>query len=139
MWIELVKSLATETEFHLRATRLEIGKVERALGVTLPLELQQLLYESNGIFVDDGLGLIWSTDQIIKENIAFRSNPEFRDLYMPFDPLLFFADAGNGDQVAFCILNGAVQRPDIFAWNHEDDSRMWAAPTKVPGPDVLCA
>jgi len=26
------------------------------------------------------------------------------------------------------ILNGAIQRPDVFVWNHEDDSRTWVAP-----------
>jgi len=46
---------------------------------------------------------------------------------MPFDCLLFFADAGNGDQFAFAILNGESRRDDIFVWNHEDDSRCWVA------------
>jgi hypothetical protein len=49
---------------------------------------------------------------------------------MPFDHLLFFGDAGNGDQFAFSIqADGAIHRPDVFAWNHEDDSRVWVAPT----------
>jgi hypothetical protein len=48
---------------------------------------------------------------------------------MPFDHLLFFADAGNGDHFAFALHAGVVRRPDVFAWNHEDDSRNWAAPS----------
>jgi hypothetical protein len=48
---------------------------------------------------------------------------------MPFDNLLFFADAGNGDQFAFPIQAGEVRRPDVFCWNHEDDSRIWVAPS----------
>ena len=48
---------------------------------------------------------------------------------MPFDPLLFFDDAENGDQFAFSILKGEIRRPDVFAWNHEDDSRQWVAPS----------
>jgi hypothetical protein len=47
---------------------------------------------------------------------------------MPFDALLFFGDAGNGDQFAYGILDGEVRMPDIFAWDHENDSRYWVAP-----------
>ena len=43
---------------------------------------------------------------------------------MPFDPLLFFADTGNGDQFAFVLT---PPRDDIFVWDHETDSRTWAA------------
>ncbi|WP_162255066.1 hypothetical protein [Paenibacillus sp. Soil522] len=35
----------------------------------------------------------------------------------------FFADAANGDQFAFPILNGKIVKKDIYVWNHEDDSR----------------
>ena len=45
---------------------------------------------------------------------------------MPFDPLLFFADAGNGDQFAFPITTAGA-RNDVFVWTHEDDSRRWYA------------
>jgi hypothetical protein len=44
---------------------------------------------------------------------------------MPFDPLLFFADAGNGDQFAFVLRD---RRKDVFVWDHETDSRKWVAP-----------
>ena len=55
----------------------------------------------------------------------FRRDPEFARLYMPFEPLLFFADAGNGDQFAFVIRD----RPaDVFVWDHESDSRSMVAP-----------
>jgi len=49
---------------------------------------------------------------------------------MPFNHLLFFGDAGNGDQFAFSIhADGKIYRPDVFVWNHEDDSRTWIAPS----------
>jgi len=32
---------------------------------------------------------------------------------------------GNGDQFAF--LSPPVDRDDVFAWDHEDDSRQWFA------------
>jgi len=48
---------------------------------------------------------------------------------MPFDSLLFFADAGNGDHFSYPIQSGIIQKSDIFVWSHEDDSRTWVAPS----------
>ncbi|MFI1369264.1 SMI1/KNR4 family protein [Streptomyces griseochromogenes] len=86
----------------------------------LPADLAALLRESNGIEGEYGAGLIWSAEQIAFENATLRSNEDLAALYMPFDPLLFFADAGNGD--LFALLPG-LDRSDVFAWNHEEDSR----------------
>ena len=61
--------------------------------------------------------------------VKFRSKTDFRQLYMPFDSLLFFADPGNGDQFAFPIQSSSIRRADVFVWNHEDDSRTWVAPS----------
>ena len=41
----------------------------------------------------------------------------------------FFADAGNGDQFAFGIIDKKIRNRDIFVWNHENDSREWVAPS----------
>ena len=103
--------------------------VETSLGVVLPDELKALLQESNGMEGPYGLGLIWSAEQIAKDNLNFRQFPGFKELYMPFDHLLFIAEAGNGDQFAFAILDGEIRNPDIFIWDHENDSRIWVAPS----------
>ncbi|MQY34015.1 hypothetical protein SRB17_19810 [Streptomyces sp. RB17] len=76
--------------------------------------------ESNGIEGEYGDGLVWSAERIASENQSLREDAELATLYMPFDPLLFFADAGNGDLFA---LLPRIDRPDVFVWNHEDDSR----------------
>lgn len=83
--------------------------------------------ETNGVTGEYKMDLVWSLDRIRKDNLLFRNYQDFKDLYMPFDCLLFFGDAGNGDQFAYSILNGKIQRNDIFVWNHENDSRTWAA------------
>ena len=49
------------------------------------------------------------------------------DSFMPFDSLLFFGDAGNGDMFAFPIVVGPRVN-GAFVWNDEDDSRTWVAP-----------
>lgn len=74
------------------------------------------------------LSLIWSTTQMVKDNLFFRNFEDYKDIYMPFDHLFFFSDAGNGDLFAYAILkNGTIEKTDIYVWNHEDDSRTWVA------------
>lgn len=128
MWIEFLNQLSKNCEYSDPANWWEIETIEKKLRVTLHKDLVSILKEANGIFGEYGLGLLWSTSRIEEDNLSFRANKEFKDLYMPFDNLLFFADAGNGDQFAYPILNDLRQRNDIFVWNHEDDSRKWVAP-----------
>jgi hypothetical protein len=114
--------------FNKSADRIDVERCQRALGIELPKVLKDLLLESNGIHGEYGLRLLWTIDEIIETNTTFRTNSDFKELYMPFDNLLFFADGGNGDQFCFSILSGQVRRNDIFVWNHENDSREWVAP-----------
>ncbi|AKJ13128.1 cell wall assembly protein [Streptomyces incarnatus] len=96
-----------------------------ALGGPLPEDLADLLRAADGIEGEYGHGLLRPAERIAAENLALRGDPEFATPYMPFEPLLFFGDAGNGD--LFAVL-AAIDRPDVFVWNHEDDSRTWVAP-----------
>lgn len=63
--------------------------------------------------------------KIVKDNLFFRNFSDYKDIYMPFDHLLFFSDNGCGDLYGYKILNGSIQTEDIYVWNHEDDSRTW--------------
>jgi len=128
-WREFIQSLTSDLTFHPPAILDEVEKAESNLGVLFPDELKSLLKESDGVEGSYGTGLIWNVERIKKDNLNFRQFPDFKELYMPFDHLLFFADAGNGDQFAFGILNGEIRNPDIFVWNHENDSRTWVAPS----------
>jgi SMI1-KNR4 cell-wall len=129
MWRELVERLSPAHTFHPQASQVRLRAVEASLGAALPSELRDLLLESDGVSGEYDLGVVWSLERIDSDNRKFRTAPAFRELYMPFDSLMFFADAGNGDQFAFAILDGIVRRSDIFAWDHEDDSRRWVAPS----------
>ena len=128
MWKQIIEQLSTAHEFSPPATWSELSLAEERLEVKLPDALRELMFESNGIQGEYGLGLVWPIDRIVADNLRFRSHAVFKELYMPFDPLLFFADAGNGDQFAFPIQLGQIRRNDVFVWNHEDDSRSWVAP-----------
>jgi hypothetical protein len=129
MWQSWLAKLIDDVEFAPGCALSEIDGAEKALGLRLPDELKEILFESNGVAGEYGLGLVWPIARIVADNLSFRGNTEFRELYMPFDSLLFFGDAGNGDQFAFPIRAGAVRCADVFVWNHEDDSRTWLAPS----------
>jgi cell wall assembly regulator SMI1 len=111
------------------ASEPELISAENTLGVRFPKQLRSCLLETDSIDDEYGFPLVWPLERIVRENQQFRSNADFRELYMPFDCLLLFADAGNGDQFAFPIQAGEIRRDDIFVWNHEEDSRTWVAPS----------
>ena len=100
MWRERVATLTEHAVFAPPADPGEIAAAEQELGGALPAALVEVLLESDGITGEHGLGLVWPLRRIVADNLAFRTSPDFRKLYMPFDPLLFFADGGNGDQFA---------------------------------------
>lgn len=127
-WRELVSAQFRAAKFNAPARPDDIRTVEQRLRVTLPAELEELLLESNGVAAQYGAPYIWSTDEIVSQNLTFREPPEFRELYMPFDCLLFFGAEGNGDQFAYRILNGSITPTSwIYEWDHESDNREWFA------------
>jgi hypothetical protein len=126
-WKEHIAAICAEATFSEPAEEQALLAAEKQLGMRLPESLRELLAESNGVLGEYDLALIWPIERIVADNRTFRENNSFRTLYMPFDGLLFFADAGSGDQFAFAVAGGQVRRPDIFVWNHEDDSRTWLA------------
>lgn len=83
-----------------------------------------MLLESNGVVGHTQVDTVWPLDEIVQRNLLFWSDQAFARLYMSFDPLLFFGDNGGGDQFAFVQK---PERPDIFVWEHESDSRRWVA------------
>jgi hypothetical protein len=127
-WRKHVGALCAEAAFRDPASSTDLAATERIVASSLPAELRELLRQTDGIKGRYGEGLIWPCARIAADNRLFRENEQFRDLYMPFDPLLFFADAGNGDQFAFPVCGGEVRRPDVFVWDHETDSRNCVAP-----------
>lgn len=112
--------------FREPASTQAIQACQLALGQPLPRDLADLLRETDGVEGEYGLGLVWPVDRIRQDNMTFRNHPDYPSAYMPFEPLLFFADAGNGDQFAFVIRDRLA---DVFVWDHETDSRTMVAPS----------
>lgn len=75
-----------------------------------------------------GSAIVWSVEDVRGRNQEFRTLESFKDLYRPFDHLLFFGDDGGGDQFAFPIhADGQIHKQGIFRWKHESDERVWLA------------
>ncbi|CAI9396625.1 SMI1/KNR4 family protein [Niallia sp. Sow4_A1] len=128
MWKEFVNSISKDYHFKDPVTKIELAQIQKELNVELPEELTAIFNETNGVFDNRNCPLVWSASQIMKDNLFYRNFEDYRDIYMPFDNLLFFSDAGNGDLFCYAILkNGTIEKTDIYVWNHEDDSRTWVA------------
>jgi hypothetical protein len=125
VWRELVRSVEPDAVFLPPAPGELIRQAEVQLGLAFPDDLQRLLAETNGVEGQHGLGVVWPLERIVADNIRFRTT--HRENYMTFESLFFFADAGNGDQFAFPVTTAGTARNEVFAWDHENDSRLWVA------------
>ncbi len=124
----MVASVAPDAEFAEPATEIRLAALEQTLGIHLPEKLRQLLLEFDGLTADSGADVVLSVARIGQHNHQFRTEKSFRELYMPFDHLLFFGEDGGGDQFAFAVqADGEIHTPDIFCWEHETDARSWYA------------
>ncbi|GGW58534.1 SMI1/KNR4 family protein [Streptomyces lucensis JCM 4490] len=124
MWRQAATAVFPDVGFRRPVQASELVAAQTRLRRTLPAELRQLLLESDGVIGHLHVDTIWPLDQIVERNLLFWSDQTFTQLYMPFDALLFFGDNGGGDQFAFVQK---PERPDIFVWEHESDSRRWVA------------
>ncbi|MFJ5016931.1 SMI1/KNR4 family protein [Streptomyces griseoluteus] len=125
MWRELASEFP-EVELRESADPRDLTLIEERLGQPLPASLRELLLETDGIEDSYGTEFVWTAEKILEENESFRTGAQFRELYMPFDALMFFGDNGGGDQ--FAVVRTPL-RDDIFVWDHETDSRTWIAPS----------
>ena len=127
-WKQLTKSYASDAEFARPAREARIATVEQSLGLRIPEELREFWLEADGFTADYGSRVIWSVSHLEEQNRQFRTTPAFKDLYMPFDHLLFFGDDSGGDHFAFAIhADGQIHTYDVFRWDHETDGRIWFA------------
>ena len=125
---EEIIAVFPDARFSPAANEEKIALAEIQMGITIPDALRWFLKDADGVKADYGSGLIWSIEEIQTKNAEFRTLADFRELYMPFTALLFFADDGGGDQFAFPVhADGVIHREDVFRWDHETDARIWFA------------
>ena len=125
MWREFITGLNRPVTFENPTSPSQLANAEKELGAALPNELRELLLESDGVEGECGPAVIWPAERILRDNLEFRSTVAYRELYMPFDCLLFFGDDGGGDQFAYAILDGEIRWDKIYRWCHETDGREY--------------
>jgi hypothetical protein len=125
VWREYVQELSSTASFaEAPDDEAAVRQIAERLGQPVPDDLAGFLLEVGEVRDEYGFEVVLSAERIVADNLYFRSAPDFAELYMPFDPLMFFGTAGNGDLFAF--VRRPV-RPDVFVWDHESDSRYWVA------------
>jgi len=129
MWKEIIAKRNPNSVFYPPAPRNQLEDIEKTFGIALPDELKNFFGETDGVTDVFGLGIVWSSERIKNDNLSIRNDSQYSKIFMPFDNLLFFADAGNGDLFAFAVIQKEIRTSNIFAWNHEDDSRFWVTPS----------
>src|SRR5262245_36064830 len=132
-WCELItdlyeadtqkSTLFHKPEFHCPATVRNIADVEEKLNVALPVSLRSLLLESDGVMamlrIEEGdwfenMWLLWSTSEIIQQNLLFRAESTRRTYRRIFDDLVFFAGAGaDGILFGFPVMETRVCKTNI--------------------------
>jgi SMI1 / KNR4 family (SUKH-1) len=100
-WKEHIAAISAQASFSAPAEEQALLAAETQLGMRLPQSLRELLAESNGVRGEYDLALIWPVERIVADNRSFRESEAFRTSYMPFEGLLFFADAGKRRPVCF--------------------------------------
>lgn len=114
-WKQLALRYAPDAEFAKPATESQLAVLEQSLGIKLPSGLREFLLEADGFTADYGSRVIWSARNIVEQNQLFRTTVAFRELYLPFDHLLFFGDHSGGDLFAFPIQAvGQIHKNDNF-------------------------
>ena len=92
-----------------------------------PMELVDLLRQTDGIEGDYGSPVVWSCLDIVGENRSMSSHPDYPALYWSFDQFLFVgADVGS-DFFGYRMLPAYEGADDLYRWDHENDSRVWFA------------
>lgn len=120
VWRELIADLYPESEPAEGADPGLLDDAEQALGLPLPFELASLLGETDGVFNTYGDAVVWPVARIIDDNLAIRSEPDYEQLYAPFDHLIFFGDSDMGPQFAYVHTDYG---PGIVVWDHDTDQR----------------
>ncbi|TXT63742.1 MAG: SMI1/KNR4 family protein (modular protein) [Promethearchaeota archaeon] len=127
-WKNIIPMISEEWKITKPAKSYLIQNIERKFQIQLPKELLTLYDQTNGVKDQFSYDLIFPVEVLIEKNTEMRTYDGFKDLYMPFDNILFIGEYGNGDLFGYPInMNRKIRNRFIFIWNHENDSRKWAS------------
>ncbi|OPZ87755.1 MAG: SMI1 / KNR4 family protein [Firmicutes bacterium ADurb.Bin419] len=115
MWKEFVTSFVGNNKYikpNSPATIKQVQEVESKLGVLLPKDIKDLLFELNG-----DSDLILSTECIIEDNLRLR---EYKEDLVNIENYLLIASNGCGDYYGYEITKDGIKDESIYMWNHEE-------------------
>ena len=135
MWREFIQTLAADTEYEYEfappATYFQLERLEQVFKASLPDALRKLLLETNGVrqimhYKEERVPIgqvLWDTESIQRHNRKMRTNNAYRDFYLPFDDLLFFASPG-ADKLRFALrIDADCVTETVIAWLPTNDTR----------------
>lgn len=123
-WVAPLADTHLAVSLNEPASEAAIRDAEQELGEPIPQDLRELLSATDGATGHYGTEELWPLARIVQDNVTFRTSPVFAELYMPFEGLLFFADAGNGDQFFVSTRDTNIS---VMVWDHETDERRIVA------------
>ncbi len=129
MWQTLIRSYDPEALCGAGATSTGLATLEITFAGQVPAALVELLRVLDGALDGQGSALCWCAERIRDENVRMRTSPLYRETYMPFDALLFFAEEESGRRVGLAVIPGMIVQPNVYVWDPANDSRIWVAPS----------
>jgi SUKH superfamily protein len=129
VWQTLIRSYDPEARCGAGATSAGLAALEITFSGQVPGALVGLLCVLDGALDGHGSALCWCAERIRDENVRMRTSPLYRETFMPFDSLLFFAEEEGGRRVGLAVIPGMIVQPNVYVWDPSTDSRTWIAPS----------
>ena|SRR5690348_3568311 len=127
VWQTLIRSYDPAAQCGTGAKSAGLAALEISFAGEVPPALVELLRTLDGAFDGQGSALCWCAERIRDENLRMRTSPLYRESYMPFDSLLFFAEEECGRRVGLAVIPGMITQPNVYMWDPVNDSRTWVA------------
>ncbi len=122
----LHSTITGRPEYRPPAEALRLAETEAALGAILPESLKSLLMQSDGVMDMmsingdewfESMWLVWTVEELAKQNRYHRASRENLVSSRDFLHLLFFAGAG-ADGILFAfVVEGGSCLPQVMAWH----------------------
>src|SRR5215469_16092247 len=110
MWRDLLvsKKYKYPLLFTNGASDETISQAQQELDIIFPKELLSLLHETDGIRREDSYPVIWSVEQIVRENRSIRERSSYQMNCLPIS-LLLIGDADEAIVVGYPIIQGHIR------------------------------
>ncbi|MFB9801705.1 SMI1/KNR4 family protein [Streptomonospora salina] len=124
VWRELIVELYPRAALAEPAEESAVALIEKELGLPVPFELASFFGACDGVCNEYGDAVVWPARRVVEDNLAMRAEPDYVELYAPFEELIFFGDSDMGPQFAWVHTDYG---PGIVVWDHETDRRRLVA------------